>query len=116
MTIEEAADKLLQTYSAYGVRREFLIGLMEDGIRNYGLSAAAVFNGTRMMLGQQLGVRELFSVQDIAEMLEISEEEAITEIEAAKKELLEQGKDVSKYILAEPKRQKFMLPPTRWTS
>lgn len=33
MTIEEAADRLLQTYSTYGVRREFLIELMEDGVK-----------------------------------------------------------------------------------
>lgn len=116
MTIGEATDKLLQTYSAYGVRREFLIELMEDGIKNYDLSVEAVFNGARMMLGQQLGVRELFSVRDVAEMLDISEEKAILEIEKAKMQLLEQGEDMSRYILEEPKHQKFVLPPTRWTS
>lgn len=56
MTVEEATDRLLQTYSVYGVGREFLTGLMEDGIQNYNLSVEAVFHGTRMMLGQQLGV------------------------------------------------------------
>lgn len=116
MTIEQAADKLLQTYSVYGVRREFLIGLMEDGIRNYDLSVEAVFNGARMMLGQQLGVQEVFSVRDVAEMLGTSEAEALVEIEKAKSELLEQGEDLSRYILEAPQRQKFMLPPQKWTS
>lgn len=32
MTIEEAADRLLQTYSTYGVRREFLVELLESGV------------------------------------------------------------------------------------
>lgn len=116
MTIEEATDKLLQTYSTYGVRREFLIELMEDGIKNYDLSVEAVFNGTRMMLGQQLGVRELFSVRDVAEMLGASEEEAIAEIQKAKSELVEQGEDISQYIISEPQRQKFILKPQKWTS
>lgn len=53
MTVEEATDRLLQTYSVYGVGREFLTGLMEDGIQNYNLSVEAVFHGTRMMLGQR---------------------------------------------------------------
>lgn len=116
MTVEQAADKLLQTYSAYGVRREFLIELMEDGVKNYDLSIAAVFHGTRMMLGQQLGVQELFSVRDIAEMLGTSEEEAVLEIEKAKAGLAEQGEDMSKYIISEPQRQKFILKPQKWTS
>ena len=116
MTVEKAADKLLQTYSAYGVRREFLIELMEDGVKNYDLSIAAVFHGTRMMLGQQLGVQELFSVRDVATMLGTSEAEALVEIEKAKMQLLEQGEDISRYIISEPQRQKFILSPQKWTS
>lgn len=49
-------------------------------------------------------------------MLEISEEEAVEQIEKAKAQLLEQGEDISQYIISEPKRQKFIVPPTRWTS
>lgn len=37
-------------------------------------------------------------------------------IEKAKSELLEQGEDMSKYIISEPKRQKFILSPQKWTS
>lgn len=88
MTVEEATDRLLQTYSVYGVGREFLTGLMEDGIQNYNLSVEAVFHGTRMMLGQQLGVQELFSVRDVAAMLGTSETEALAEIEKAKAQLM----------------------------
>lgn len=63
MTIEEATDRLLQTYSVYGVGREFLTGLIEDGIQNYNLSVEAVFHGTRMMLGQQLGVQNCLACE-----------------------------------------------------
>lgn len=116
MTVEEATDRLLQTYSVYGVGREFLTGLMEDGIQNYNLSVEAVFHGARMMLGQQLGVQELFSVRDVAAMLGTSETEALAEIEKAKAQLIEQGEDMSKYIISEPQRQKFILSPQKWTS
>lgn len=49
-------------------------------------------------------------------MLDISEQEAVEQIEKAKSELLEQGEDMSKYIISEPKRQKFILSPQKWTS
>lgn len=115
MTITEATDKLLQTYSAFGIEREFLIRLMEDGIENYNLGVGAVFNGVRMMLGRQLGVQEVFSVKDVAEMLGIGEAEAVLEIEKTKMQLLEQGEDLSKYIISEPQHQKFILSPQKWT-
>lgn len=63
-----------------------------------------------------LNTQELFSQRDIAEMLDISEQEAVEQIEKAKSELLEQGEDMSKYIISEPKRQKFILSPQKWTS
>ena len=46
MTVEEATDRLLQTYSVYGVGREFLTGLMEDGIQNYNVRTTAWCPGT----------------------------------------------------------------------
>lgn len=70
----------------------------------------------RMMLSEQFHTQELFSQRDIAEMLDISEQEAVEQIEKAKSELLEQGEDMSKYIISEPKRQKFILSPQKWTS
>ena len=50
------------------------------------------------------------------DMLEISEEEAVERIEEVKAQLLEQGEDISQYIISEPKRQKFILKPQKWTS
>lgn len=116
MTIEKAADKLMATYARFGVDRCEIVRLMRNGIENYDLTISAVFNGCRMMLSEQFHTQELFSQRDIAEMLEISEEEAVERIEEAKAQLIEQGEDMSKYIISEPQRQKFILPPTRWTS
>lgn len=116
MTIEQAADKLMATYARFGIDRREIVRLMRSGIENYDLTIGAVFNGCRMMLSEQFHTQELFSQRDIAEMLEISEEEAVEQIEAAKAQLIEQGEDISQYIISEPKRQKFIVPPTRWTS
>ena len=116
MTIEQAADKLMATYARFGIDRREIVRLMRSGIENYDLTIGAVFNGCRMMLSEQFHTQELFSQRDIAEMLEISEEEAVERIEEAKAQLIEQGEDISQYIISEPKRQKFIVPPTRWTS
>lgn len=116
MTIEQAADKLMATYARFGIDRREIVRLMRSGIENYDLTIGAVFNGCRMMLSEQFHTQELFSQRDIAEMLEISEEEAVERIEEVKAQLLEQGEDISQYIISEPKRQKFILSPQKWTS
>lgn len=116
MTIEQAADKLMATYARFGIDRREIVRLMRSGIENYDLTIGAVFNGCRMMLSEQFHAQELFSQRDIAEMLEISEEEAVERIEEVKAQLLEQGEDISQYIISEPKRQKFILKPQKWTS
>lgn len=116
MTVEQAADKLMATYARFGVDRREIVRLMRDGIENYSLTIGAVYNGCRMMLSEQFHTQELFSQRDIAEMLGTSEEEAVLEIEKAKAQLIEQGEDMSKYIISEPQRQKFILPAQKWTS
>lgn len=116
MTIEEAADELMATYARFGIDRREIVRLMRSGIENYDLTIGAVFNGCRMMLSEQFHTQELFSQRDIAEMLEISEEEAVERIEEAKAEVLEQGENLSKYIISEPQHQKFILSPQKWTS
>lgn len=116
MTIEQAADKLMATYARFGIDRREIVRLMRSGIENYDLTIGAVFNGCRMMLSEQFHTQELFSQRDIAEMLEISEEEAVERIEEVKAQLLEQGEDISQYIISEPQHQKFILSPQKWTS
>lgn len=116
MTIEEAATELMKTYSRFGVDKKELIRMMKNGVRNYDLTVESTFHGLRMMLSEQFHTQELFSQRDIAEMLEVSEEEAVERIEAVKAQLIEQGEDISQYIISEPQRQKFILSPQKWTS
>lgn len=85
MTIEEAATELMKTYSRFGVDKKELIRMMKNGVRNYDLTVASTFHGLRMMLSEQFHTQELFSQRDIAEMLDISEQEAVEQIEKAKK-------------------------------
>lgn len=108
MTIEEAAKRLMVTYSKYGTDESELIRLMQDGVQNYGLSTEGAYQGLRLMLGEQYGTRELFSPKDVAAILNISEEEAAREIEAMKAKLAAEGEDMNKYIISESVSQ--------WTS
>ncbi|MGO4948352.1 hypothetical protein ACTQ50_18655 [Blautia sp. Sow4_E7] len=116
MTIEEAATELMKTYSRFGVDKKELIRMMKNGVRNYDLTVESTFHGLRMVFGEQFGISEVFTQKDIAAMLDVSEEEAVLEIEAAKAQLIEQGEDISQYIISEPQRQKFILSPQKWTS
>ena len=116
MTIEEAAAELMKTYSKFGVDEKELIRMMRDGVEHYELTIEAVHCGLRMMLGMQFGIPETFTQKDVATMLEISEEEAVARIEESKAQLIAEGEDISRYIISEPQRQKFMLPPQKWTS
>lgn len=116
MTIEEAAVELMKTYGKFGVDEKELIRLMRDGVEHYELTVEAVHCGLRMMLGGQFGIPETFTQKDVALVLDISEEEAILEIEKAKAGMIEQGEDISQYIISEPQRQKFILSPQKWTS
>ena len=116
MTIEEAADKLMATYARFGVDRREIVRLMRNGVENYDLTVESTFHGLRMVFGEQFGISETFTQKDVATMLDIGEEEAVLEIGAAKAQLIEQGEDISQYIVSEPQRQKFILSPQKWTS
>ena len=116
MTIEEAADELMATYARFGIDRREIVRLMRNGIDNYYLTVESTFHGLRMVFGEQFGIPETFTQKDVALVLDISEEEAILEIEKAKAGMIEQGEDISQYIISEPQRQKFILSPQKWTS
>lgn len=68
-------------------------------MENYGLSLEACYNGLRMSLGHELNENELFSIDEVAEMLDISKEEVLQEIEKCKAELEASGEDTSKYFI-----------------
>lgn len=93
MTFNEALDNLFSKYGKYGFDRELLSRQLQDGIVNQGFSVNMAYNGLRMALGSVTGQEELFSVDDVAEISGMSREEVLQEIENARKELSEVGKN-----------------------
>ena len=61
---------------------------------NQGFTLNMTYNGLRMALGSATGQEELFSVDDVAEMTDMSHDEVLQEIENARKELSPMKKSV----------------------
>lgn len=106
MDIVTAVNNLYNTYKDYGADREQLTLLIMDGLER-GFTVQQAYNGVRMVLGHENNVRELFTVSEVAEMLECSEKEVIEQMEQLKSELEQRGEDTSEYFI-EP-QQSFKL-------
>lgn len=76
MTTEIAIKRLYGTYGKFGISKDLITRLYMDGIGQQGFTPLATYNLLRMSLGVEFGQQEYFSVKEIAEMLEVSEEEA----------------------------------------
>lgn len=83
MTEEMAIDRLFATYGQYGVTRELMERLFNDG-RKQGFSILETYNLMRMSLGHEYGEREYFAPAELANMLDVSEDEIIEEVEKAR--------------------------------
>ena len=77
MTLIDAVNNLYATYGKYGLDKGKLGLLICDGMENYGLSLETCYNGLRMTLGNEYNEQELFSTNEVAEMLEIDKQEAL---------------------------------------
>lgn len=77
MRLQDAINNIYVNYSQYGIDKAEIRRLIIDGIQNYGLSVKACYNGLRMSLGQQYSQQEIFTVDEVAEMLEIDKQEAL---------------------------------------
>lgn len=112
MTFNEALDNLSSKYGKYGFDRELLSRQLQDGIVNQGFSVNMAYNGLRMVLGSVTGQEELFSVDDVAEISGMSREEVLQEIENARKELSEVGKNPDDYFrpVESAQRSTFYFP------
>jgi len=112
MTFNEALDNLFSKYGKYGFDREMLSRQLQDGIVNQGFSVNMAYNGLRMALGSVTGQEELFSVDDVAEISGMSREEVLQEIENARKELSEIGKNPDNYFrpVESAQRSTFYFP------
>ena len=87
MTLIDAVNNLYSTYGKYGLDKGKIWMLICDGMKNYGLSVETCYNGLRMTLGREYNEQELFSSDEVAEMLGVSKEEILQEIEKCKIEL-----------------------------
>lgn len=112
MTFDEALNRLVNKYGKYGFDRELLSRQLQDGVMNQGFSLNMTYNGLRMALGIATGQEELFSVDDVAEITEMSNDEVLQEIEKARRELIAAGENPDDYFKpVEPeKRNIFYFP------
>lgn len=107
MTFREALNKLHSKYGKYGFEREFLSDQLRSGITKYGFSVDVSYNGLRMILAQETGEHELFSVADVAEATGETPEWVIAQIEKYREELAAEGENPDDYFpISEPEPQK----------
>ena len=110
MSFQEALNKLYSKYGKYGFSKDFLAEQLRSGIMEQGFSVNVSYNGLRMVLAQETGENELFSVNDVAEATGESPEWVIEQIEKYREELLAEGKNPDDYFpISEPKPQRTVF-------
>lgn len=80
ITAEWAINRLYSSYGKYGVTKDLITRLFMDGIGQQGFKPLATYNLLRMSLGTEFQQQEYFSVKEISEMLETSEEDVKKQI------------------------------------
>ena len=83
-------QRIFNRYKKYGATLEFIQWAIQSGIKA-GLTRKAALIGVRMALGEQCGVQEYFTPEDIAEALGTTVEEVNRLIEENKDELIKNG-------------------------
>lgn len=99
MTYRIALDNLCRKYGKYGFTREFLSAQLSSGIMEQGFTVNVAYNGLRMILAQETGEKELFSVNDVAEATGESPEWVVEQIEEYRAELLAAGENPDDYFI-----------------
>lgn len=80
ISTKQAIDRLYSTYGKFGITKKLIESLFMDGIEKQGFTPLATYNLLRMSLGMEYKQQEYFSVKEIAEMMETSEEEVKQQI------------------------------------
>lgn len=97
-------NNILANYSKYGVTKEKLQPMIEDGIKR-DLSLQTIYNGLRMSLALAFGEHEYFTLDDVMEITGESREELLRRIEQSRQELIEAGENPNDYFKSvEPQR------------
>lgn len=113
MSFQEALNKLYSKYGKYGFSKDFLAEQLRSSIMEQGFSVNVSYNGLRMILAQETGEHELFSVDDVAEATGETPEWVISQIEKYRDELASEGKNPNDYFPAlesEPQKVTWFLP------
>lgn len=98
MNFQIALANLYSTYSKYGVSKEFLSEQLKDGIMGHGFSVNAAYSGLRMILAQETGEHELFSIEDVMEITGESREWVVSQVEQSREELIAAGQNPDDYF------------------
>lgn len=80
ISTEQAIKYLFASYGKFGISKDLITSLFMDGVENQGLTPLATYNLLRMSLGTKFEQQEYFSVKEIAEMLETTEEKVKEQI------------------------------------
>lgn len=75
MTANEEIKRLAAKYAKYGVTESMLHEIMQKP--NYGLTVSQRLIGLRLLLGNEYGEQEYFSVKEVAEIMETDTDEAL---------------------------------------
>ena len=93
MTRTAAINKLYSKYNKYGITKTQLSNLIFSGL-SYNLSIKCIYNGLRFALANEFNEHELFSLDDICEMLETDKETLIKNIDDIIDEALKEMRKV----------------------
>ncbi len=91
-------SNILSSYGKYGISRDELQRMIDDGVENYGLSLEAIYSGLRMSLASAFGESEQFSIDDVMAITGESREEVLKRIEESRQELIAEGKNPDDYF------------------
>lgn len=111
MKREEVVKNIMSTYKKFGVTEKEIEEVIDSGLKN-GFSYDAIYTGLRLSYGNACGVEELFYPSDVAELFNITEDEANRVINESIEELKNLGVDTGNYFqkVNETEKKVFLFP------
>lgn len=98
MDRETVINNLVVNYGKYGITREKLEPIIDDGIQNFNLSLEIIYSGLRMSLASEFDEHEYFSLDDVMAITGESREEILQRIEQCRQELIDAGENPEEYF------------------
>ncbi|MBD5495424.1 MAG: hypothetical protein HDR12_13955 [Lachnospiraceae bacterium] len=98
ITAEWAINQLYSSYGKFGVSKDLITRLFNDGIEQQGFTPIITYNLLRMSLGKEFKQHEYFSLEDVMAITGESREELLQRIEQCRQELIEAGENPDDYF------------------